>query len=398
MNQPGKDIPNYRILLSRFTTSNQWDRALETANEWLSIEPENPRAHFAAGQALINLKRHTEAEPHVAHVLAGEPDNDLAHRMMSLIHFREGRFAAADESIQKAVSLNPNEAYHWYHLAWMRHKQDDVATALKYAEKARELSPRDSDIVNLVAICAPRKNGRSLLELQQYQEALELDPENAQVHNNIGAYYLNADKDYAKAEECFRRALLFDPTLKMARSNLFITLKRRDVVYRFLRAPMDFILQGFALARRNRVLYYLTLPIWLIAYRFLFVGLILWLALFSPTIKVYEYLTIGDILAKAGELDAKRGGFLGYRRWPLRVRLLIFGSLLCSFWGSIAWLAFSNTDARDMVLGSMVLAGLFIGIVLVVRTRWKQGGFRFRRRRNSKEIDKLLEPKLSPKK
>ena len=83
----GRNVPNYRILIERFNSSRQWERTLETAREWLSVEPENSEAHMAAGQALVYLDRHSEAERHIAIVLATQPDNDIAHRHILNLQF-----------------------------------------------------------------------------------------------------------------------------------------------------------------------------------------------------------------------------------------------------------------------------------------------------------------------
>ncbi len=61
------------MLILRFSGSGQWDRMLETAREWLAGDPESVRAHMAAGQALLNLKRYAEAESHLRRGLASEP-------------------------------------------------------------------------------------------------------------------------------------------------------------------------------------------------------------------------------------------------------------------------------------------------------------------------------------
>lgn len=396
MSHQGKDIQNHRILLSRFISSRQWDRALETAREWLAAEPENPRAHFAAGQSLINLKRYPEAEPHLAKTLASEPENATAHRFMSIVLFHRQRFKAADEAIQKALSLDPNDAYNWYHLAWMLYKHGRLVLARTYAEKARALAPRDSDIVNLLALCTPKNEESNWLRRRQYEEALALEPENSQVHNNLGVYYLESEKDYAQAEACFRRALFFDPALQVSRANLFITLKHRDTVYRVLCAPRDFICQVLGLARRHRLLYFVTLPLWLIAIRFLLGGLALWFLLVWPTLKVYEYLTIGDIRAQAGELGARRGGFLGYRRWPLRTRLAIFILVLVVFWGGLAGLAWRDPAHASVVLGLAIAAGLLIWLALWLRAKWKQGFFKYRPRHSTRRMEKLLQSRVPP--
>jgi len=249
MNKPEPDTPNYQILTSRFMSSRQWDRALETALQWLAQDPNNVRAHIVAGQSLVNLKRYSEAEPHLGRALQGNPNNHVVHRFMSILQFHTNRFKKAEESIHKALSLNPRDPYHWYHLGWMLYKQGDSTSARKYIEKARELSPRDAIILNLLALCTPKKKANAGEILRQYHEALEIDPQNSQIHNNIGHYYLSVEKDYPAAEGYFRRALFFDPTSKVARSNLFIVLKRRDTVYRVLCAPRDFVFKTYNLLR-----------------------------------------------------------------------------------------------------------------------------------------------------
>jgi len=339
MSVAGFDALSQRLLCSRFIAGRQWDRALAAAQDWLAQDPGNARAHLHAGQALINLKRHTEAENHLRGVLAAQPENDTALRWLSIVQFEQKRYREADESIHQAIALDPRDYHHWYHLAVMCYKQRDLASAKKFGEKAGELNPREPDVLNLLALCEPRDGDHSPQRLEQYHQALELNPESPEIHNNIGVYYLNDARDYEKAEAAFRRALFFNPGLRVARTNLFLTLKHRDRVYRCLCAPKDFLLQGFGFMRRRRrqnlLIYILLLPLWFLAIRYVAAGLLLWCLLVWPMVKAYEKLTIGDIRHQAGEIGARRGGFLGYRRWPARVRLGIFAALLLAFWSGV---------------------------------------------------------------
>jgi tetratricopeptide (TPR) repeat protein len=401
MSLEGQDLHNHSILISRFSASRQWDRTLETARDWLAKEPENPRAHLAAGQALINLDRHAEAEPHLGQVLARQPQNALAHRFMSIVQFEQKRFKAADESIEKAISLRPDDAYNWFHLARMFYYQNDLASAKKYAERARELAPRNSDIMNLLGMCEPRTQENAREKLRQYEKALELNPENATVHNNVGACHLNVTKDYREAEACFRRALYFQPSLQVARQNLFVALKHRDPVYRALCAPKDFIFKLFSFLRDRRreslLIYLLLLPLWLVAYRFVFAGLALWFLLVWPLVKAYEYLTLGDIMARAGEIGAKRGGLFGYRRLSLKWRLSIFAVLLAAFWGGLAagWrksTLFATEAPAQVALGLIAFIGLLILLWFWLQAKIKKNRFMSHVRRRAKHFDRLLEP------
>jgi len=360
---------NYGVLAQRFMSARQWDRALATAYEWLSKEPEQLRAHRVAAQSLINLDRLEEAGQHVGRVLASNPNDDFAHRLMAMVHAKAGKYRLADESIHKAISLNPTDAYHWFQLAHMSYRQGDLATAKKGAARARELNPRDANILNLAILCEPSGPEIAEQRIQQYQAALALDPENANIYNNIGVQYLDQLKDYAKAEDCFRRALFFAPASKMFRKNLFVAVKRRDLVYRSLCTPKDWLVAVYnffvAMRKKNLLAYILMIPLWLMAFRFILGGLVLWFALVWPLTKVYEYLTVGDLRARAGELGVRRGGFLGYRKWPLKLRLSLFAVFLISFWGGVAYFCLGNFTLANKDLGQGILGLLLIIGILV---------------------------------
>lgn len=378
MSRDGEPQRNYAVLISRFAGSGQWDRSLETAREWLAADPENIEAHMAAGQALLNLGKPGESERHIARVLAAAPGFDIAHRFMAIACYRQKRFKEADESIHKAISSDPNDFHNWFFLAEMCYHQGDFGSARKYAEKARELAPRDPDVLNLLILS--QRDGTNPEVLEQYKEALELDPENANILNNMGVYHLNAKKDYRQAEDFFRRALFFEPRMKEARSNLFVAIKHRDIVYRILCSPRDLCVQiaGYISGKRKQSiwLYLLFVPVWILLFRFVLAGLVLWFALFWPLVKVYEFLTVGDIRSHAGEIGARRGGIFNYRRWPVKARLSIFGLLLVGFWGGLVMLycgspSEKHEDYAQMILGIIVLCGLIFAIGFWVRARMK---------------------------
>lgn len=390
---------NFGILAQRFMSAGQWDRSLATALEWLAREPENLRAHRVAAQSLINLERTEEAERHLEKVLAGNPSDDFAHRLLAMVYFKAGKFRLADESIHKAISLNPTDAYHWHQLAHMSYRQGDLATARKCVAQARELNPRDADILNLAILCESNGPESAEQRISQYQEALGLDPENANIHNNIGVQYLDRLKDYAKAEECFRRALFFEPASKTFRKNLFITVKHRDLVYRILCTPKDWLFAAInffgRIRKRSLLLYILMIPLWLLAFRFIIGGLVLWFALVWPLTKVYEYLTIGDIRARAGELGVRHGGFLGYRKWPLKVRLSIFAVFLILFWGGVAFFFVGKNPPAGRELGQAILEillslGVLVFLGYYLRLKIKRGFTALAARKRARQMEGIL--------
>jgi tetratricopeptide (TPR) repeat protein len=403
MSGPQTNVPNFPALLARLSASQQWDRVRDYAGEWLAAEPENVRAHQAAAQAAIQLKQYAKARPHINRVLQREPDNDFAHRLLSIIQFHAGEFAAADQSIHKAISLDPNDAYNWYHLGWMCYKQGTRALpeARRCLEKARELAPHDPNIINLLALCEPETPEAARRKFQQYLQALELDPGNSDVHNNLGVHYLNVESNYTLAEECFRRSLALNPSSALARQNLFITLKKSDRVYRVLHLPRDLLARAIGLVgksrRKNLWLFLLVLPLWILSARFVMGGLALWFLFVWPLVKVYEHLTIGDIRAQAGEIGAKKGGFLGYRRWPFKARLGIFAAILTAFWGGTAYACWRWPEERNILLGFAIgiIVIVLVGRGLILAARNSRAEAQARKR--AKVASSLLSPNVKKK-
>jgi tetratricopeptide (TPR) repeat protein len=336
------------LLLLRLVESGQWDRVRTVAAEWLAEEPDNAQAHLGMAQALVNLRLHAAAEPHLAHALARAPHDAFAHRMMAIVQFELKRYREADKAIHDAIALSPEDPLNWYQLAYMCHAQHDLKNGLKWAQRARELAPGDPDILNLLLLCGGEIHGGE----SGMEEVLALDPEHALAHNNLGVEYLKAE-NYAKAEECFRRALMLQPTLDVARQNLFVAIKHRDFVYRVLCAPRDFLLWirqatfGDGDRKRNAVEGAIGLLVWILIWKFVLVGFIFWVGLVWPLLKLYEFLVTGDLRKKAGEIGATRGGPLGFRRWPLALRLAMFVVGAIGFWILLHWFLWSQGSSEE---------------------------------------------------
>ena len=370
MNTAAPETPSqrYATLLSRLIGSKDWTRALSTAREWLAEDPTSAQAHLSAGQALINLDRHAEALPHLTKTLEMNPNHAFAHRLASSSCFHLKDFTKADEHIQRAIALQPNESTHWYQLAWMRYMNGAPDLAAKHAARALELAPENSNVVNLLALCQRSKPKE---RLAQYQRALELDPENAVVHSNLGLYRLHVDGDSKAAEACFRRALQINPADKKAQANLLLALRHRHLGYQILRFPLS-MWDRTTWARKD--LYTLAHAVVLglcLATTYFWYIIFGWVMLVFPLQKAYEYLTLGDIQAQAGMIGARRGGLLGYRRWPFAARLGVFALLTALFWSGIgaAYLFLKDDPAplKAFAPAGVILLVLALLTVLVIR-------------------------------
>jgi hypothetical protein len=126
--------------------------------------------------------------------------------------------------------------------------------------------------------------------------------------------------------------------------------------------------------------------------RFVFVASVLWLVLGWPMLKFYEFLVIGDLRKKAGEIGTKRGGFLGYRRWPLGLRLAIFGAGLAGFWiGAYALIGSLDAEPETRTATRVLLFVAVFTAIIVHKTSslFQQAFGRFRSRRRERLLKKI---------
>ncbi len=363
---PGTAAQRFGAILRRLIDSRQWDRALEIAREWLAEEPENPEPHLAAAQALINLSQYPAAEVHAKKVLALRPNNAFALRLASIACFRQDKMDEAQKHIGRAIELQPGDPMHWYQLALMRYQQGLLDAAEKYAKRALELEPGNANTINLVALC---HRGNPQGQRDQYLRALEIDPENSAVHTNLGAYYMNSERNYEAAEASFRRALQSNPMNDLAQRNLFAVLRLRDPVYRVLTLPRT-LLYGASWSRRDRrgLVRIALLLLWISAGRYFLMVFAVWLMLVWPLVKAYEYLTLSDIRARAGVIGARHGGWKGFHRWPLPARLGIFGLLMLCFWGGLYWMYETGAMPGGLIITVVILTLLvWYGVIFC---RW----------------------------
>ena len=357
------------VLINRLSEGRQWDRVLQEALDWLAEDPEEQAAHFAAGNALLLLDRPAEALPHLKQVVAHLPWHGSAHRLLATAHFDLGNHQQADRSIVEAIRLEPNDFRPWYELARLCHEQHDAPNALKWATRALELAPSDPDVVNLYAVCGGQFGAMG----NSTEAVLAIDPEHALAHVNLGRDHLNAG-DHREAEACFRRALAIEPLMRVAREDLLLAVRRRDPVYRTLCAPADALswiarkTYGEEGRKRSFLATAVGLLAWLCLFKFVIAGWILWLIFLWPMTRYYEYLAIGDLRSEAGEIGARRGGFLGYRGWPRWLRLTLFTAGLGGFWFGVLRRIFTeDSDGGSTGRAGLVVISLVVAAVLALK-------------------------------
>ena len=197
----------------------------EEANEYLDrarkLNPRDPATLQNAGEALRKQKRYAEAIEAYRAVLDIDPEYALAHAGLGNTLFQMKRYQEALASVTRAVTLVPDlRIAGSLHVIAGRALQElgRPGEAVEQYERALEINPRNTQAVDRFAMMRfGQKHYQEALRL--YRTLVELQPDSAQSHSNLGAtlYHLNRLDD---ARRSFERALALDPALKTAQAGL----------------------------------------------------------------------------------------------------------------------------------------------------------------------------------
>lgn len=154
-----------------------------------------------------------------------DPNNLGAYDDLGRVHVNDGNYQDAIEAYKKGLQVDfskqdPKDIARVYeNLGLAYYEINEPDNAIDAFKKAIQYDPEQSTIyINLCAALLEIKNKAKEAE-QTCSKGLKLDPSSALTHNNLGyALALQGRVDEAISE--FKKALEFEPDLKIAKENL----------------------------------------------------------------------------------------------------------------------------------------------------------------------------------
>jgi tetratricopeptide (TPR) repeat protein len=308
--------------LSYLLSTRQWSE-LQRATCWaLERDPTCSTLRDYLIVALIELKSFEQANDELSTLLAEEPDSARSHYLASHLARRKGDLSTASEHIYAAINIEPNNARYWLDASGIAISQHAFRHARDYIQRARQLDPDDPDIARLhVALCG---SGYPIRRVGELTAALQLDPENRDLHIDLGDLYLNSLRDGKNAEQHFRTALRLDPIDRGVQRDLLQAVAIQSLLYRTLSLPMIALRRRFGI--RHGLFAIIFLPV---AVAWFIVGF----ALFTPAAKLYEILLVYE--GRTGDVPVLSGLMRSVRRWRPSVRVGLVCAFIPLYWHSL---------------------------------------------------------------
>ena len=171
-------------------------------------------------------KRPREAERAYRQALAWASDHTRARLNLGNLLRREQRFDEAESLLLETLSNDPRPAIQYeghYYLGYLHLDQRDYLRAYGSFAKAVEAEQRAEGFYALANAC--HQLGRQDEQIRHLWQTVDIDPEFAAAHRNLGALYLQRG-EHSLAEEALLQALKLEPDVAIAHYNLGVLYMR----------------------------------------------------------------------------------------------------------------------------------------------------------------------------
>lgn len=187
----------------------------------LAAEPGNAAALRLLARCHNILGDHEEAVRVARSAVAADPASEHSQRILASALNAAGNHWAATAAAREAVRLAPNVwMCHWLLADCLRHS--DPRAALESVIQARTLAPYEADVHVLYGVVV-KQLGRTEEARRAYLHALSINPNQATAHNNL-AVLDRLERKWMRALAGFRTSLRHNPQQKLARDNLSATI------------------------------------------------------------------------------------------------------------------------------------------------------------------------------
>ncbi|HET6373511.1 MAG TPA: tetratricopeptide repeat protein [Candidatus Polarisedimenticolia bacterium] len=116
------------------------EEALDHLRRGVSSQPSNALFQYTLGESLAIAGNDTEAMEHLRKSVALQPERARAHYLLGLLLAKDGRMDEASAEFAQSVKLAPDLAEGYLGLAGVAIERKDAAAAVRWSEKACELT------------------------------------------------------------------------------------------------------------------------------------------------------------------------------------------------------------------------------------------------------------------
>jgi len=205
--------PAMRLELARaFNVRAMHAEALEQSRRLIADDPGNGDAWLEAVRSTFHLSEESIPELRKSFLKNAAPfEKERWYRLtLGLLHFYAGEEDSAREMIEAVVEQSPEDSRAWEVLGNINFNLGHLEDAFDCLKTSVEHDPENLSAIHLLGTCYYRK-GEAEQTLMFYQKAIAQEEMFARAWISLGEFFLRDEGGYAKALQCFSRAVSINP-------------------------------------------------------------------------------------------------------------------------------------------------------------------------------------------
>ncbi len=195
----------------------------------LSQNPNDALAYSMSALVNLGLKKQNKAIDAAQKGISLAPENHFTHYVLSKCYLHQDKYKKAEQAIKSALHLAPNDADYLCQLAAIYNDTKQYDKALTSVNEALEIDPESDNSKRIKAVIF-RGMGKYKEADALANEALHRNPEDANTFAVKGWTALDTGQT-KESLECFKTAVMMEPTNEYAKSGLVMALKAQNKLF-----------------------------------------------------------------------------------------------------------------------------------------------------------------------
>lgn len=216
-----KDIKVKKNYIQLLILKNRLDEAAKLNNEILKSSPHEVDALIYKGEILLRRNDAQGATQSLQEALSNDPDNAVGHYQLGLAFAQQHDTTRAEQEWRKAVSLRADLSEAQHDIAVLELSRGEIDAVMQTAQQIINAQPYSADGYLLKGIVDVDRQRYSDAE-QDAREAMKWAPQSPKPYVQLGIIAL-AQKQYPEAEKFYLQALEKDPASSQGLSGLMNT-------------------------------------------------------------------------------------------------------------------------------------------------------------------------------
>ena len=222
---PEYNYARHNLAVAYFHQERYGDSERE-ALQTLAKNPQRTDTRVLLGRIYLATNKPQQAAAHLRRTLEQDPESGMAHYYYGRLLYRQGYYATAAIHLQRALAWQPQDFWLHYELGRALQQAGQAEAALSKYHRALSLERRPEALNAIGALHLLA--GRTQAARTHFLQALELDPNNPDVHVNLALIELE-NGNHAAAIDRLRQVLARGPSPHAQRL--------LDEAYRRLKVP-----------------------------------------------------------------------------------------------------------------------------------------------------------------